>query len=106
MMNLVEQEEEKQLFRQKQSSNINSIFVTRGSAGSNPLKLAQILTAFDFAMNLLGWEEKPLANFTNFLTQYQASLDTRYHDDFKAVLIAEEIERRREERKGISILSQ
>ena len=100
----MEKAEQEQMFRQKQSSNINAIFHTGGSAGSNSEKLAQILTAFDFTMNLLGWQERPLAKLTNFLTQYQASLDTQYHKDFKDVLIAEEIERKREERKGISIL--
>ena len=103
-MNFTEKAEEEQLFRQKGNSHIDAIFHTKGSSGSNNEKLAQILTAFDFAMGLLGWQDKPLANLTNFLTQYQASLDTKYHNDFKEVLIAEEIERKREERKGISIL--
>ncbi len=102
----LEQAEQTELFRQKQNDNSGLILHAQKSAGSNPLRLAQILSAFDFAMNLLGWQDKPLANLTVFLTNYQASLDAKYHNDFKEVLIAQEIERRREERKGVSILSQ
>lgn len=104
MSDFIEKSEQEQLFRQKQNSNVNAIFLTNGSAGNNNTELARILTAFDFTMNLLGWQNKPLANLTNFLTQYQASLDTKYHNDFKEVLIAEEVERKRAERKGLSIL--
>jgi len=82
------------------------MFYSAGSAGNNPLKLAQILVVFDFTMNLLGWQDKPLANLSKFLVQYQASLDAKYHNDYKEVLIAEEIEKKRAERKGISILQQ
>ncbi len=101
-----EQQITEQKFKQKTVSNVLNIFQTSGSAGANPQRLAQILTAFDLAMRILGWQDKPLANLTNFLTQYQASIDTKYHKDFKDVLVAEEIERRREQRKGISILQQ
>ena len=100
----LEQAEEQELFRQKASTSSGAMFQTAGSAGANPQKLAQILAVFDIAMNLLGWQNKPLANLTKFLTQYQASIDTHYHKDYKDVLIAEEIERKRSERKGISVL--
>lgn len=106
MSTFLEEAEEQELFRQKSLGNTQLIFQTYGSAGSNPQKLAQILTAFDMVINLLGWQDRPLANLARFLTQYQASIDTRYHDDFKDVLVAEEIERKKAERKGISILSQ
>jgi len=102
----LEEAENQELFRQKQRSNASDIFHTSGSSGSNPIKLAQILATFDFVMDLLGWQDKPLANLTTFLTQYQASIDTKYHNDFKDVLVAEEIERKRSERKGLSILNQ
>ena len=98
--------EDQELFRQKTKSNANVIFQTIGSSGRNPLELARILSTFDFVMNLLGWQDKPLANLTTFCTQYQASIDAKYHNDFKEVLIAEEIERKRSERKGLSILNQ
>lgn len=101
-----EQAEKEELFRQKQSSSIGLIFQSSGSAGNNPVKLAQILTIFDFNIQLLGWQSKPLASLSKFLTSYQASLDAKYHNDFKDISIAEEIERKRSERKGISILQQ
>ena len=102
----LEKAEEQELFRQKAHDNSGLIFQTIGSAGNNPLKLAQILSTFDFVINLLGWQDKPLANLSKFLTQYQASIDAKYHNDFKDIAIAEEIERRRAERKGISVLQQ
>ena len=102
----LERAEEEELFRQKQKDNSGLIFRSDGSAGNNPLKLAQILSVFDFNMNLLGWQDKPLANLSSFLTQYQASLDAKYHNDFKEVMIAEEIEKKRANRKGLSISSQ
>lgn len=105
MGTFLEQAEEQELFRPK-NQNGGNIFDTRGSSGSNNVKLARILTAFDFVMGIMGWKDKPLANLTNFLTQYQASIDTKYHNDYKEIRIAEEIERKRAERKGISILSQ
>lgn len=105
MSEFLEEVEKGQLFRQKQSDNNIFMFKASGSAGRNPLKLAQILSVFDFNIGLLGWETKPLANLTRFLTQYQASIDAKYHNDYKEVLVAEEIERRRSERKGISILN-
>lgn len=104
MSHFLEKAEEQELFRQKKDDNTN-IFQTKGSSGSNTVKLARILTTVDFVMGLLGWQDKPLANLTYFLTQYQASIDTRYHNDYKDIKIAEEIERKRAERKGISVLS-
>lgn len=102
----LEQAEQQELFRQKQTSNISLVFQASGSAGNNPVKLAQILSTFDLVMCLLGWQDKPLANLSKFLTHYQASIDGKYHNDFKDISIAEEIERKRAERKGISILQQ
>ena len=102
----LKQAEEQELFRQNTKSNATIIFQTKGSAGRNPVELARILSTFDFVINLLGWQDKPLANLTTFCTQYQASIDAKYHNDFKEVLIAEEVERKRSERKGLSILNQ
>lgn len=98
--------EDQELFRQKPKDNSGLMFHSDGSAGNNPLKLAQISSIFDFTMGLLGWQDKPLANLTSFLTQYQASLDAKYHNDYKEVLVAEEIEKKRADRKGFSILQQ
>lgn len=100
-----EQIEEKLKFRQKSNSNSLAMFESKGSAGNNSTKLAGICTAWDLVVDVMNWHNKPLGKVTQFLTQYQASVDTKYHNDFKDVLIAEEIERRRAERKGISILS-
>ena len=102
----LEKAEDQELFRQKTKSNSNVIFQTIGSSGRNPIELARILATFDFIINILGWQDKPLANLTTFCTQYQASVDAKYHNDFKEVLIAEEVERKRSERKGLSILNQ
>lgn len=102
----LEHAEEVERFRGKAIDNSALIFNTKGSTGSNPIKLAQILSVFDFVIGIMGWEKKPLANFSLFLTQYQASIDGKYHNDFKDIKVAEEIERKRAERKGISILSQ
>ena len=106
MENFSEQAERQELFRQKQNNNTGLIFQSSGSAGNNPVKLAQILSTFDFVIALLGWQDKPLANLSKFLTSYQASINAKYHDDFKEIMISEEIERKRAEHKGISILSQ
>lgn len=105
-MTYLEKAEENELFRQKSKDSSGLIFQTKGSSGRNPLRLAQILSVFDFTMGLLGWQDKPLADLGKFLTQYQASIDAKYHNDYKDVLVAEEIERKRAERKGISILQQ
>ena len=101
----VEQAEQEEIFRQKQSDNSAMIFESRGSAGRNPVKLARILTAYDLMINIFGWQNKPLANLTNFITGYQASIDTRYHKDFKDIQVAEEIERKRSNRKDVSLLT-
>lgn len=105
-MSFSEKAEEEVQFRQKRSDNSGLIFHAGGSAGRNPVKLARILATFDLVISIMGWEDKPLANLTKFVTNYQASIDAKYHDDFKEIQIAEEIERRRTERKGISILQQ
>lgn len=105
-MDIEEKLEEGQLFRQKAKDNSGMMFQTKGSSGANPLRLAQICSVFDYVMIILGWQDKPIANLPKFLTQYQASINAKYHNDYKDVLVAEEIERKRAERKGISIMQQ
>ena len=95
--------EEQEMWRKKSTNNSKQIFSTAGSAGSNPEKLAQILSAWDFTMIAFGWQDKPIANLSHVITQYQASLGGQYHNDYKTILIAEEIEKRRANSKGISI---
>ena len=106
MSNFLEKAEEEELFRQKRNDNSGMIFHTGGSAGRNPVKLAQILSTFDMVMNIMGWQDKPLANLSTYLTSYQASIDAKYHNDFKDIQIAEELERKRADRKGVSIIQQ
>ncbi len=106
MSNFLEKAEETELFRQKLKDNSTLIFNAAGSAGRNPEKLARILSAFDLIIGIFGWEDKPLANLTQFVTGYQASIDAKYHNDFKEIQIAEEVERKRAERKGLSIVQQ
>lgn len=98
-----QKQEEKELFRYKPINNSSSIFNTDGSAGINNQKLAQILSAYDLFIQVMGWEKQPIAKLSNVITGYQASLGGKYHNDYKAVLIAEEIARRQAEHKGISI---
>ena len=106
MTSFHERAEEQELFRQKNNNanQSNMILLTAGSSGNNQEKLARILSAFDTFIKIMKWTEKDLASFSSIVNQYQGSVDAKYHNDLKDILIAEEIERRRSERKGISIL--
>lgn len=106
MNDFAEDAEQREMFRRKNdgSASILNIFRTNGSAGNNNEKLARILAAFDTFIKTMKWEKKPLAKFSETIAQYQASVNGKYHNDYKDILIAEEIERRRAERKDISIL--
>lgn len=105
LLDTVEQEE---MFRQKSKDNSGRLFNTVGSHGANPEKMGQILATWDLVMEILGFQFRPIAKLSHFVTQYQASIDAHYHSDYKEILIAEEQERRRSERKGtqLSILQQ
>lgn len=103
MPSIEEMAEQQNYYRRQGQRDTSMIFETRGSTGSNNEKLARLLSAFDFFINLMKWQDKPIARFSHIVTQYQASVDTKYHNDYKDVLVAEEIERKRAERKGISI---
>lgn len=105
-MTFLEQAEQQEIFRQKSQDSAKQVFDTRGSSGNSSTDLARILTAFDMFIKIMNWQDKPLASFTTFLAQYQGSVDAKYHNDYKDIQIAEEIEKRRAERKGISILQQ
>lgn len=91
-------------FQNKSNLNTDQIFSTKGSAGNNQVGLAKILAGWDFVIHILGWENKPLGHLSAFFSQYQGSVDSKYHNDFKDILIAQEKERRLAERKGISII--
>lgn len=118
-MTLQNKYEDENPYRQRiDTNNSKQVFDTRGSAGNSPEKLAKILTAYDVLMKIMGWDKhietidgkqvevvaKPIADLSNIVAQYQGSVDAKYHNDFKDIQIALEIERRRSERKGISIL--
>lgn len=101
----IQRQEAVELFREELAKIDNSgvMFNSIGSAGNNPEKLARILAAFDMFINIMGWRNKPLAKFPFLVTQYQASLNGKYHTDYKDVLIAEEQQRKRAENKGTTI---
>jgi len=79
------------------------MFKSAGSAGANNERLARLLIAFDFAMSILGWDDVTL---TGIVTNYQASIDAKYHDDYKAVATIEELDRRMAMRRSSSLLAQ
>lgn len=91
-MNYLDQvEQEQQLLRETNEKDLSAVFLTKGSAGKNPERLTKLLTTWDFVVNLLGWQDKPLANLSMIVTQYQASNDTRsYHDDYVEIEKADE----------------
>lgn len=105
-MDDIEEQAQSGAFRKSGKSNALSMLISKLSAGRNPEKLARILVAWNTTITVLGWQDKPIANLTDFLTHYQASVDGGYHKDLKDVLIAEEVVKRQENRKGISILQQ
>lgn len=74
-------------WQSRQTDNSENAFRSHGSAGNNNEKLARIMSAYEIAMDILGWE-KPLSQI---VTQYQASLDAKYHDDFVKMSIAERV---------------
>lgn len=104
-MTFHEKAEEQELLRQRQPDNSTLIFKAQGSAGRNSVQLAKILATFDLMITIFGWQNRPLAHLPEFLTNYQASVDARYHDDFKDIKTAEEVERKRADRKGFSIIN-
>jgi hypothetical protein len=67
------------------------IFNSLGSAGNNNAELARILLALDFAFKLLNWKDITLVDC---IAKYQASVDAKYHNDYKAVATIEELDRR------------
>lgn len=110
----VQQQEQQLPFRNKQVDRSGSVFNTSGSSGANSKRLAQLVSVFDYVMSLLEWDitidnegnvtKKPVM-LTTIIIANQASIDARYHNDYKAIAIAEEIDRKRSERKenGVSL---
>lgn len=72
------------------SNRAKQLFESIGSHGANPKKLAQLLAVWDYVTGQLGWNVK----LSDTVTNYQASIDTRYHNDYKAVATIEELDRR------------
>lgn len=92
-----QQFEDQALFKPKLASSDNAkhLFATDGSHGANPKKLAQLLVVWDFTMDQLDWEVK----LSSIVTDYQASIDTHYHNDYKAVATIEELDKRLAKRR-------
>lgn len=103
MSSLAEQYENERYRRKDSRGDVSALFSTEGSAGTNNAELARILAVFDTFILLLGWQDKPLARFSHIMTQYQASVDAQYHNDYRDVLIAEAIEKKLSERKGTNL---
>lgn len=91
-MTMSERFEEERLLKPKTTNENRAkhLFNALGSAGASNTDLARLLVAFDFAMSLLGWDVK----LTDIVTGYQASIDAKYHDDYKAVATIEELDQR------------
>ena len=97
-------QEELKMFSPKSvdSDRAQHIFKNAGSAGANNEKLARILIAWDFAMNVLHWN----ISLTDLLTKYQASVGAKYHDDYTKVATTEELDYRLAKRRAGSLLAQ
>lgn len=115
---MLAEEYEKQLrFKPQQARDSSLVFQSQGSAGNNPEALARVLAVHSLISNIFGWQgktdekgkvieqPKPLNNLIGFLTQYQASVNGKYHKDYVEIEIAKEIERKQSERKGVSIFN-
>lgn len=84
--------EEEKLFQHKPQTDDKAkhVFNALASHGNNNARLAQLLSAFDFAMSLLKWDVK----LTDIVTNYQASVDAKYHNDYVDIAKIEELDKR------------
>ena len=73
------------------SDRARHIFESINSHGANQRRLSQLCATWDFVMLQLGWSDVKLSNI---VTGYQASIDARYHNDYKAIETIEELDRR------------
>jgi hypothetical protein len=86
--------EEKKLFTSKQGNQEDTakhVFNATKSAGANNQRLSQLLVAWDFSMSLLGWKDVTL---TDTVVNYQASINAKYHNDYKSIKTIEELDKR------------
>ena len=79
--------EEMNDFRLKNDDGSKATFNAQGSAGNNNTQLARILSAYELAMNILGWDN----SLSKIISNYQASVDAKYHDDHVKISIAERV---------------
>lgn len=86
-------EAKKDLFSNKESHEdmAKHIFDSKGSHGNNNERLAKLLVTWDFCMGLLKWNDVKL---TDIVTDYQASVNTKYHNDYKAIKTIEELDKK------------
>ena len=70
------------------------------SAGNNNQDLARIMFGLHYAYSVLGWDDHKIIDLA---TGYQASVDGKYHDDYKAVANTEEVDERFAKRRASSM---
>lgn len=95
-----EEEREAERFTRRSvdtDSRAKHLFGTIGSHGANKKKLAQLCATWDYVMSLLGWDE----TLSEIVTGYQASINARYHTDYKDVATIEELDRRIANRRSM-----
>ena len=79
--------EEEHDWQSRNTDSTENNFRSSGSAGNNQPRLAKVLSAYDMAMDILGWD-KPLSKI---VSDYQASVNAKYHDDHIKERIAERV---------------
>ncbi len=105
----IQEAEATEMFRKKNIDTLNAIFKTSGSGGSNSKKLAQLVSIFDFTMSLLSWDKTIVDDETKTVIQSpvllstiivtnQATIDGKYHKDYKDIATIEELDKKRKDR--------
>ena len=79
--------EEMNDFRLKNADTGENAFRAQGSAGNNSPQLARILSAYEIAMSVLGWDTQ----LSKIIANYQASVNSEYHKDYVKISIAERV---------------
>lgn len=89
--------------RENEGGRVKHLFESLGSHGANNERLARLLIAWDFVMTLLKQKDVSLSQI---VTQYQASINAKYHDDYKSVATIEELDERLAKRRSGSVMKQ
>lgn len=72
-------------------------------AGNNKDKLARLLITWDYICTIMNW---PNENLSELVSRYQASVDAKFHNDYKAVATIEELDNRMATRRSSGLLRQ